>query len=544
VSSRFRSLLPTINWIRWSLAPALIFIAAGVDRGYQTDFWHHLARGREIVARGQVVNSDLFTFTIHGQAIQDANWLMQVIYFRLFAWGGIAMVQLINAMLLAAAMLVLVRNCKQASESLLASAAAGACAFLSLWQLLLIRPQSVSLLLFVLLYWVLEQIPRRKPLAILVPILMALWANVHGGFAIGLLLIAGFAGAAPLETSIHQGWHGLVLWWGGHSCLPSSLQVVAFLPTERTRIHDRQECLPHPKTDKNVYATNQSAAPYLQALVLGAAATLLNPYGWRIYQYVGVVASRASGRHVEEWLPPSLASWVGLAFAASVVGLVVLYRLARRWPTAREFCLLLCFLPLACRSVRMLAWWWLIAAPILATLLAQTIFSKENRQEHPPSRAAALGIVLLLTICFMSIPQTQSFSPLFGGFRSSHRVEEDLQSLSPQLAGGRTFTRLEWGEYLDWSLGASPQGFIDGRIEAYPDAVWQDYCSVTSVANNWQGVLNRWRVDHLLLDQQYHAQLIAAVMRSKGWRETARRGPAVLFVREPIDAPAVVNSDF
>ena len=40
------------DWPRLLLAPALIFVATAIDRNYQTDLWHHLARGRLIAAEG------------------------------------------------------------------------------------------------------------------------------------------------------------------------------------------------------------------------------------------------------------------------------------------------------------------------------------------------------------------------------------------------------------------------------------------------------------------------------------------------------------
>ena len=51
-------LLPTANWMRALLAPALVFIATAIERNYQTDFWHHLARGQAIAERGGLVNHD------------------------------------------------------------------------------------------------------------------------------------------------------------------------------------------------------------------------------------------------------------------------------------------------------------------------------------------------------------------------------------------------------------------------------------------------------------------------------------------------------
>src|SRR5262249_42892518 len=61
------------NWARALLAPALVFIATSVDRSYQTDFWHHLARGRAIAETGTLVNEDLFTYTVAHQPFQDTN---------------------------------------------------------------------------------------------------------------------------------------------------------------------------------------------------------------------------------------------------------------------------------------------------------------------------------------------------------------------------------------------------------------------------------------------------------------------------------------
>jgi len=57
---------PDIRWIRAGVVPIVVLIACCLDRGYQTDFWHHLARGRAIVSTGNVVNVDLFTCSLGG----------------------------------------------------------------------------------------------------------------------------------------------------------------------------------------------------------------------------------------------------------------------------------------------------------------------------------------------------------------------------------------------------------------------------------------------------------------------------------------------
>src|SRR5688572_7410756 len=134
-----------------------------VDRGYQTDFWHHLARGRQIAEGGLAsANVDAFTFTVSGQPIRDANWLTQLSYYRLFQLGGFPLVQTANAMVLAAAAALLVWVSRRQSGSMLVAAVVGVLAFAGIRQTLLIRPQSVSLLLFVATYAILVAAGQRR----------------------------------------------------------------------------------------------------------------------------------------------------------------------------------------------------------------------------------------------------------------------------------------------------------------------------------------------------------------------------------------------
>src|SRR5262249_416648 len=145
---------PTDRWTRFLLAPALVFIATCIDRNYQTDLWHQRARGRGIVAEGRLVDTDRFTFTMAGKPFQDVNWLWQVAFYKLHQLGGLSLVQTTNSAVLAGMMTVLLVLAWRRSGSL--AVASGVCvvAFFGLWQLLIIRPQTFSFLLFVVLYGV------------------------------------------------------------------------------------------------------------------------------------------------------------------------------------------------------------------------------------------------------------------------------------------------------------------------------------------------------------------------------------------------------
>jgi hypothetical protein len=362
------------------------------------------------------------------------------------------------------------------------------CAFLGLWQTLLIRPQSFSMLLFVALYALLHAAQRRPALLWIVPPMMALWANVHGGFAIGLVLILTFA--AP-ET-----WRRL-----------------------RAKL-----------TDPDARATWSYAACALAAIL----ATLINPYGYNVYRYAGNLSALGVARGIEEWLPPALNSLVGCAFVMSVVIVATLAMTSWRRLTLREVCILGCFVAPACVSVRMTVWWFLAASPIAARLTAER-FGVTVSERPQPSPLAAGVLATVLTFCTLSVPWLEEVSPLLVA-RSPHRTETDLRAIADALpvsapVPARVFTRMEWANYLAWRLDGRAPVFVEGHVELYPADIWDQFVTVNGALPGWEAVLDQHSVRFLLLDQTYHGPLLSDVRRSEQWAERARAGAAVLFER-------------
>jgi len=489
--SRF---LPTNAWLRMAIVPALVFIAMAADCSYLADFWHHLARGRAIVQEGEIIDRDLFTFTVPGRSFQDVNWLSQVIYYKTFQAGGLGLVRLVNALALALTLGWLVAMCRRRSGSLAAAAGAGILVFFGLWQILTVRPQTFSLLLFVLLYDLLDRAATHRRLLLLAPLVLALWANLHGAFPAGIMLIGCFALAAA--------WEG----WREGRLLRSAARSLGL------------------------------------CLVVSLAVTLINPYGWRIYEYVGLTSNTAAQRRIDEWVAPGLDTWIGRAWVASLAlmaGLFVVTRLKlRRNPAARDVILLACFLPLACGSVRMVAWWLLVCAPMAAQMISALLpHLHDERQSNETGWGAAAAFTCLLVLCVFSVPGLQRWNPLLAARLAAPRVEDQLDAthrvLASQLAEGRIFSRFEWGEYLTWSFAPDYQVFMDGRIEIYPDDVWNKYAAVTQGLADWQSILDHYGVDALLLDREYHARtgLLPQVEASSGWKRVLEAGPALLYLR-------------
>lgn len=476
--------------LRFLLAPTFVFIACCLDRNYQTDLWHHLARGKVIVEEAEVLNEDRFTYTVEGNSFQDVNWLTQVLFYRIYQLGGLELLQTFNALLLAGMMALLILLCKRNCSIWAVACGVGLFTFLGLWQFILIRPQTLSFVLFVLLYFLLEESRQRPRLLWLAPVILALWVNVHGAFPIGLVLIGCYLLAALIEA--------------GRSAL-----------------------------------SDACVRSLVVCLAVSCLATLVNPYGWRVFEYVLLTSGTANARKIDEWLPPGLGSLAGKIWALSVVGLLILLTLPGKRLSVRQVCLLAIFFPLAVGGVRMIAWWLLLLAPIAAELIADRL-PAWDWEENKPNRAAGLTCLALVVAMVLSVPALESISP-FRLVRSTQRVEDDLEKIAEELEsranGGRIFTRFAWAEYFTWRLGPRFQVFMDGRIEIFPDAIWDEYSRITSGHAEWQKLLRERHVNFLVLDQgrsgeNYHTRLLALVRANPDeWERVGEWGRAILFRR-------------
>jgi hypothetical protein len=477
-----KRICPDDRWVRWLLVPAIVFISQAISDTYLLDFWHHLARGREIVTSGRLLDHDIFTYTVAGRPFQDVNWGSQVIYYHLYSLGGLDMVRVVNAFLLALAWLWLMVLCRRESGSLEAAMSVGIVTFIGAWQVLTIRPQTFSIFLFVGLFDVLLRAERDRRWLWATPWFLVAWPNLHGAFPAGLMLIGIFWVSRIGRSTLANG-----VWW-------------------------------------------------TIAILVAAGATLVNPYGWDIYRYVGDTSGTSAHRGIDEWLPPSWNQMAGVAFFVSLP-IAVAFGIAawrRGWrPGLRECLLLACFGLLASRSIRMVVWWFLVLAPVLANQLV-TIWPRLRQTEYRPNIGAAVSVAGLLAFCVLSLPPLHAFNPL-RWFRpadpTTANLEEARRFLTTEYGSGNLFTQLAWGEYVGWAAYPDWKVFMDGRIEIIPDDVWKEYETITRGEAGWESILRRYGVQTLLLEEPLYRQsgLLRQLEASGEWHKTWQRGDVAVF---------------
>jgi hypothetical protein len=188
--------------------PAWVFLVAfgatlATTRNILTDqdpYWH-IAAGRWIIAHGAVPHHDVFSFSMSGAPWVPHEWLSEVILaagYDQFGWAGLVVgTAIVFATTLAFLVALLLRYLPPSAALAATLGAWGLCV-----AHLHARPHVFGLLLLVVWLGVLvgARHEERAPAPVFA-LLMVLWANLHGGFVVGLALAALLAGEALFEAA-------------------------------------------------------------------------------------------------------------------------------------------------------------------------------------------------------------------------------------------------------------------------------------------------------------------------------------------------------
>jgi hypothetical protein len=159
----------------------------------------HIATGMWILDHHAIPHTDPFSFTWAGKPWVPIEWLAEVIYasaYRLARYGGVAAV--VTAALIALHAVVFLNANRWVRSALLPIIAMD----FVLIPMLLARPHVLTWPLLAFWTWLMlraREQGRAPPL--IAALLMALWANLHGGFVFGLAIAAAFGLEALVSSA-------------------------------------------------------------------------------------------------------------------------------------------------------------------------------------------------------------------------------------------------------------------------------------------------------------------------------------------------------
>ncbi|MBI5410847.1 MAG: hypothetical protein HZA21_02535 [Nitrospirae bacterium] len=441
----------------------------------EPDFGWHLRTGLDLLTQGWTMPAtDPYSHTMPDWPWVEHAWLMDgligLLYERLGAAGPLAVILLFAA--ITAGAFGTAAGLAQVCPTYRLWAIAGA-----LWvslPFLGARTQMVTLLgLALLLHLYSLYLAGRLQRLWILPPLFLLWANLHGGVTAGLfVLVLVLVVAAALRLAVSR-WASLGL----------------------------AESLDEP------IPTWEQIGHLALVILVSASATLLNPYGWRLYgEIYASLNDRFMIEVLHEWQQVSLQSQAGATYVGylGLLGLALALFYRRVEPV--RWSLLTFFLVQSLLHWRNVLFFVLLATPLWAELLAEatrrmsSLVPNVQRQKQ-----ALLGLTLVVALGMVWLGSDHLQRVIQAGlapeefFRSTEYPIEAVQWIKGhrEQLGTKLYNDYGLGGFLLWWLPGE-KIFIDGRMPAWRIGdrwIFYDYVALTAWDPPELRVLDKYGVD-------------------------------------------------
>jgi hypothetical protein len=468
------SLAEVPAWLWLGIGVYALLLVNGRSLLNDSDTYWQIAVGQWILDHGALPRVDIYSFTRAGEAWTSSSWLAQVLFaasYNLAGWTGPVVLASGG---IAATFALLAHILGRRIPASYAVVIAMAALVLSMGHLLA-RPH--VLVLPTMLAWangLLSASERGQAPSFLLVALIALWANLHGGFVFGLVLAGAFAIDALWNVDRAQRW-------------PLAMRWAAF---------------------------------GVGALV----ACCVTPYGWGAILAARKILDLGELLHlIYEWMPADFSKFG--AFELSILALIAgaLYGGVKLSPP--RIALVLGLLHMALSHVRNIELFALLLpvvvfAPVASQFALQP--ARFTRSRAPIASIAVLAVLLggwtwlLAANTRFAPPENQSPAAAFEALKAHH----------PK----RVLNDLPFGGYLIWR---QMPVFIDGRAELYGEAFEVAYYRALQLkdVNGLLDILKTWEIDAVLLTPSTPA--VGLLDHIGGWQRVYADQNAVLHVRTP-----------
>lgn len=453
-----------------------------------TDTWWHLRSGETILQSG-IIYTDPFSSTANSQAWIDHSWGAQIILYAVYQIGGLFGLMVYTAGLATAGMVFVYRMSAGSTYLRAFALVLGAAAAAVFWSP---RPQMLSFLLSAVVLYVIHLYKRKGIDRLwLIPILMAIWGNLHAGFSIGFIFLGGTIVGEILGNLTNRGGEYVIPWRG---------------------------------VRKLILVTGMSVA-----------ALVINPYGLQMlfvpFQTISIGVLRA---YIQEWNSPNFQgreTWGFILLLIAVFGAAGASRRRLDWT---DFLLVSGTAFLSLLAGRNIAVFAVVAAPVLTYHIdsilsergwvirsAKTVTSSRARLNVILVGVIALGAVLKVLLTMEPITVRQALESTLPIQAVAH-----IRETNPQ---GTMFNSYNWGGYLLYAL-PDRLVFVDGRTDLYGDAILTEYLNTATGRDGWRETLDARGIGWVVVETG--SGLALNLNEEPGWQRTHEDALASVYVRE------------
>jgi len=486
-------LVPSFGVALFSGALAYALFGARLFRG-DGDVGRHLRVGHDILEAGRIGGIDVYSHTMRGQPFVPYEWLSEVLVALADRAAGFAAVASLTALLFAAATWVAYRVARLTGAGPLLGGLTASLAMVLQAIHLLPRPHLFTTLFAVCFLYGLERSRREgdRRILLLLPVGMWIWANLHGGFLVGFLL---------LGVYLVDAWR------------PGS-------PAARMR------------------------RPLLIAVAACVVTSLITPSGPSLWTHTtGYLGIDFLVDRTVEYQSPDFHAAFGRTFLAVLILGILLLATGRASANFVETALFLGWLAAGLHSGRNIPLFGVLAVPWYAAWIrrlamsssdagvpsrvARRLLATDRRlQETDVSlRPAGMGVVLTATLLGTALVR----APDRYGFEEGFFPVAALEAIEPGGPRANVFNDMAWGGYI---LYERPDiaVFMDGQTDFYGVELATEYVNVMSGGPGWSDVLRRYDVGWTLT--RPGVPIVQLLTATGGWTPLYADSVAVVMVRE------------
>lgn len=458
------------------------------------DLWGYLAFGRLFWESGRFPYQDVFAYLPTHDTWVYHEWLTGVLFFPIYEKYGAAALQFLKySMGLATMGLIFMTAVRRGADFYSGMLVLFVISGILEFGYSPVRAQIFTYFFFAFILYLLEttRITKQwKALWWIIPI-QTLWCNLHGGFVVGLGLIAVYAAGEALAR--------------------------------------------------------KPSVPYVIVLVFSSLATLINPYGIEYWSFFARSLPMPRPELVE-WFSVYAVYKYGILnnFAVIYLLIIIIFLvLLLWWRKPRELTVYLVLglmLFLGLKQQRHLCFFLLLAGaymPVWLSLFLNKMksdvlikgFLDRIGWKTPMVCAVVLAFILTVKIIKQNpLRLTLPSQPNKDKKASVYYPTGAVSYIKEQGLLGNILTEFHWGEYLIWELSPLCRVSLDGRYEqVYPERLTREYFDFIFCRRGWRDFLTTYPPNMILIKNG--SKLSNALIKEYGWKQIYTDSGAVLFLR-------------
>jgi len=497
-------LLPSVaDLIFVALLAVLVFTPLSVELLGDAGIGWHIRTGQLIVADHAVPRVDQFSSQIR-QPWFAWEWLYDLAVGKLEGWYGLNGVVWLTAVVIAAVFGGTFRLLILRGTNLFLGLALIWLALSASTIHFLARPHVLSWLFALAWFWILDSTERhgfageRAALGSswlwLLPVLMLVWVNVHGGFVLGFVLLAIF-------------WLASLWTW---------------LTLKEPRIEESLAKIAAGKRTRDLTLAGLAVL----------AASFVNPYGWKLHAHVySYLTNRFMMNHIDEFQSPNFHGVAEKCFL--VLLLLSLAILIARGPELRLSGALLTLFSVyaalyASRNIPVSSIFLvLIIGPLLPSSKTSG-FAERMTAIDSDLRGHLWPIVATMATLMIAANggRVGSSQWMDAHFDPKRMPVDAVTFLEKQDIRGPIFSPDYWGGYLIYRLHPHNKVVVDDRHDFYGENFLQLYLKAIHLEPGWEAFFRG--SECLLLPK--HSALASILLKTPGWETLYSDDVAMVFV--------------